>query len=201
LKSALKILLGQYNLTYLIKDDVLQVTSKLTADNELVHKVYPVADLVIPVGGGGMMGGGMGMGGMMGGGGGMGGGMGGMGGGMGGMGGGGGFGGGGGGLGGFGFRNVGNGGQGGGGGAGGAAGQAGDLSDDLIELIQDTIAPDTWDVRGGQGSIRYYSPNPALIIRQTSEIHGDVGDVLGQVRGGSAEGKPNRSMGLRNVNP
>jgi hypothetical protein len=145
------------------------------------------------------MGGGM-MGGMMGGGGGM------MGGGGGGMMGGGGMGGGGGGMmggggGGFGMRNVGNGGQGGAGGAGGAAGQADDLSDDLIELIEDTIAPDTWDVRGGQGSIRYYRPNPALIIRQTSEVHGDVGDVLGQVRGGSSAGKPNRSLGLRNVNP
>jgi hypothetical protein len=197
LKSALKILLGQYNLTFLIKDDVLQITSKVNADNELIHKVYPVADLVIPVGG---MGGGM-MGGMMGGGGG---GM--MGGGGGGMMGGGGMGGGGGGMmggggGGFGMRNVGNGGQGGAGGAGGAAGQADDLSDDLIELIEDTIAPDTWDVRGGQGSIRYYRPNPALIIRQTSEVHGDVGDVLGQVRGGSSAGKSNRSLGLRNVNP
>jgi hypothetical protein len=132
-------------------------------------------------GGGGMMGGGGG--GMMGGGGG----------GM--MGGGGG---------GFGFRNVPNGGQGGGGGgggAGGAGGQGDDLSDELIELIQDSIAPDTWDVRGGQGSIRYYRPNPALIIRQTSEVHGNVGDVLGQARGSSAESKPNRSMGLRNVNP
>jgi hypothetical protein len=117
--------------------------------------------------------GGMGGGGMGGGG------MGGMGGG--GMGGGG-MGGGGGGFGGFGFRNV-----------------PDDLSDDLIQLIKDAIAPDTWDVRGGEGKIQYYRPNPALIIRQTSEVHGSIGDVLGQVRGSTPEKK--RSMGLRNINP
>jgi hypothetical protein len=85
-------------------------------------------------------------------------------------------------MGGFGFRSV-----------------QDDLSDELIELIKDAIAPDTWDVRGGEGTIQYYRPNPALIIRQTSEVHGNVGDVLGQVRGGATENK--RSMGLRNVNP
>jgi hypothetical protein len=90
LRSALRLLLGEIDLTYLIKDEVMLITTKEKAAENMVIKVYPVADLVIPVGmmgGGGMggMGGGMG-GGMMGG---MGGGMGGMGGGgMGGMGGG-----------------------------------------------------------------------------------------------------------------
>jgi len=110
LRSALRLLLGSIDLTYIIKDEVLLITTKEVADAELVTKAYPVADLVIPIRsarggmGGGMMGGGMmggmgggmgggmmgGMGGGMGGGmmGGMGGGMGGMGGGMGGMGGG-----------------------------------------------------------------------------------------------------------------
>ena len=95
-------------LTYTIEDEVLLITTKETATENLTTKVYPVADLVLPialstqgaVGGfgtntqGGMMGfGGMGggqsagMGGMGGGGGGMGGGGGGMGGGGGGMGG------------------------------------------------------------------------------------------------------------------
>jgi len=92
LKSGLRLLLDDFDLTYIIKDEVLQITTQDDAETELVPKAYPVADLVIPVQsmsnmGGGMMGGGMmgGMGGgMMGGmGGGMGGGMmGGMGGGM-----------------------------------------------------------------------------------------------------------------------
>jgi len=98
LKSALKLMLenvGGVALTYIIEDEVMKITSQTAADEKMQTRVYPVADLVIPVMplGGGMMGGmgggmmgGMG-GGMMGGmGGGMGG-MGGMGGGMGGMGG------------------------------------------------------------------------------------------------------------------
>ncbi len=83
LRSALRLILEEFDLTYVVQDEVLKITSKEKADEILTTRVYPVADLVIPV----MtrMGGGMG-GGMMGGmGGGMGGGMmGGMGGGMGG---------------------------------------------------------------------------------------------------------------------
>ncbi len=93
LKSGLRLMLGEMDLTYIIKDEVLLITTQDKAESELVTKAYPVADLVIPVQsmggmGGGMMGGGMMGGGMGGGMGGMGGGMGGMGGGMGGMGGG-----------------------------------------------------------------------------------------------------------------
>lgn len=97
-KSALKIVLAELGeVTYMVKNEVLVITSKEKASDpeNLLRKVYPVGDLVVPViSGGGMMGG---MGGMMGGMGGMGGmmgGMGGMGGMMGGMGGMGGFGGG-----------------------------------------------------------------------------------------------------------
>lgn len=99
LRSALKLLLGELGLTYVIRNEVLFITSKTEAMNMLTTRVYPVADLVMPIpkptggamGGMGGMGGGMGgMGGMTGGMGGMGGmmggGMGGMGGGMGGIG-------------------------------------------------------------------------------------------------------------------
>jgi len=44
-RSALNILLEPYNLTYLIKDDALKITSRLDADNELMHLIYPVGDL------------------------------------------------------------------------------------------------------------------------------------------------------------
>ncbi|MCU0876985.1 MAG: hypothetical protein MUF06_04245 [Pirellulaceae bacterium] len=104
LRSALRILLSELELTYMVKDEVLQITTPEDAESpdNMVTKVYNVGDLVVPIQSGGMgaMGGGMGMmgmggmgmggmgGGMMGGMGGMGGmGMGGMGGGMGGMGG------------------------------------------------------------------------------------------------------------------
>ena len=87
LRSALKLTLSDHDLTYVIKDEVLLITTKDRADANLVTKVYPVADLVLPIQSSGMMGGFGGLGGMMGGIGGMGGGMGMMGG-MGGMGGG-----------------------------------------------------------------------------------------------------------------
>ncbi len=91
LRSALRLLLGDLDLTYLVKDEVLLITTKDKAAEQLVVKVYPVADLVLPVNpssglnpfqtggglggaggvnsgqGGGGMGGGMGGGGMGGG--------------------------------------------------------------------------------------------------------------------------------------
>jgi len=92
-RSALRLILGDIDLTYLIKDEVMLITTKEKAAENLVIKVYPVGDLVIPLsagggvnpfqtGGGmggaggvnsgqGMGGGGMGGGGMGGGGGGM----------------------------------------------------------------------------------------------------------------------------------
>lgn len=98
LRSALRIMLKKLDLTYVIEDEVLLITTTEEAETRLSVRVYPVADLVIPIqtpqvsglgglGGGGQGGGGGGLGG-------------GGGGGLGGGGGGGGFGGGGGGFGG-----------------------------------------------------------------------------------------------------
>jgi len=36
----------------------------------------------------------------------------------------------------------------------------------LIELIQKTIAPDTWDVNGGKGTISYFPLLKVLVVRQ-----------------------------------
>jgi len=49
LKSALNLILEQYGLTFVIKDEVLKVTSKQTMSREQVKKVYNVKDLVIPI--------------------------------------------------------------------------------------------------------------------------------------------------------
>jgi hypothetical protein len=99
LRSALRLMLKQLQLTYIIQDEVLMITTPEEAESQLIVKVYPVADLVLPIdasilgggqgglGGGGIGGGGGGIGG--GGGGGFGGGGGGFGGGGGGFGGGG----------------------------------------------------------------------------------------------------------------
>jgi type II secretory pathway component GspD/PulD (secretin) len=48
-KSALNLLLNQVHLTYVIQDEVLQITTEKYARGRLVQKTFPVADLVIPV--------------------------------------------------------------------------------------------------------------------------------------------------------
>ncbi len=86
LRSALRLLLRELQLTYIIQDEVLLITTQEQADTRPNTKVYPVADLVLPIrtpsfsggfGGLGGMSGGMGSTSGFGGGGGMGGGMGG----------------------------------------------------------------------------------------------------------------------------
>ncbi|MFO0927922.1 MAG: hypothetical protein U0736_12920 [Gemmataceae bacterium] len=49
LKSALNLILHQVRLTYVIKDEVLQITTEEHARGKLVAVTYPVADLVILV--------------------------------------------------------------------------------------------------------------------------------------------------------
>ena len=63
LRSFLRLMLKELDLTYMIKDEVMQITTQDAAEANLVRKVYPVGDLVVPVinlGGGGGMGGGQG---------------------------------------------------------------------------------------------------------------------------------------------
>jgi hypothetical protein len=52
----------------------------------------------------------------------------------------------------------------------------------LADLIQTTIAPDTWDIRGGPGTIVYFNPLRALVVRQTGDAHDALGDLLGGLR-------------------
>ncbi len=49
LKSALNIILRSVDLTWVIRDDVLQVTTKKNANGRTVQRTYLVADLVIPI--------------------------------------------------------------------------------------------------------------------------------------------------------
>jgi hypothetical protein len=46
-KTALALLLDELNLTYLVRDEVLVITTKTAAENLLTTKVYPVFDLVV----------------------------------------------------------------------------------------------------------------------------------------------------------
>ena len=48
LRSGLRIMLGGLDLTYIIKNEVLLITTPDKASNELRTKVYPVSDLTMP---------------------------------------------------------------------------------------------------------------------------------------------------------
>lgn len=52
----------------------------------------------------------------------------------------------------------------------------------LIDLIERTISPNTWDVNGGPGTVMYYAPRHALVIRAPAEVHGRVGAGLQNLR-------------------
>ena len=54
--------------------------------------------------------------------------------------------------------------------------------DSLIELITTTIAPESWSEVGGEGSISQYENNLTLVISQTQEVHEDIVDLLEQLR-------------------
>ena len=49
LRSALRLMLKKLQLTYIIQDEVLMITTPEEAESQLVVKVYPVADLVLPI--------------------------------------------------------------------------------------------------------------------------------------------------------
>ncbi len=57
-----------------------------------------------------------------------------------------------------------------------------DPAQELIELIQKTIQPASWDANGGPGTIKYFPPSQVLVIRQTEEVHERLGDALRQMR-------------------
>jgi general secretion pathway protein D len=197
LKSALNLILNPLHLSYVVKNEVLNITSERMKDGEIYHRTYNVADLVIPIPnfvpipmgfdaayqnamsavgyGGGAAG--------------------------------------------FSPTNsplavVANGdgkgqrglvnpklmaqlanqsGLGGGNMPGGAPGPIGfgpgglgggtqaDF-DSLIELITKTIKPTTWDEVGGPGSIQPFETNLSIVVSQTQEVHEQIVDLLGQLR-------------------
>lgn len=68
--------------------------------------------------------------------------------------------------------------------AGGAfgGGAINDHGQELVELIQRTIAPQKWDVNGGPCTIVYYRPLMCLVVTATGDVHDGVGGVLGGLR-------------------
>lgn len=191
LKSALKLILEPLHLSYVIKDEVLKITSEQLRDGEVYFVTYNVADLVIPIpnfvpngrmGLAGALGEAYNMaGGSMGG------------------------------VGGSnmaylasadgtpatgvvdqnvmaqinqmmpGARPAGatspvN------AGPGGAGGGAAADFDSLIELITTTVKPQTWDEVGGPGTVSEFRNNLSLVISQTQDVHEEIVDLLEQLR-------------------
>lgn len=53
----------------------------------------------------------------------------------------------------------------------------------LIALIENTVDPDSWQSRGGNGRAIYIGGRiKALVIRQTDEVHEQIGGTLGTLR-------------------
>ncbi len=195
LRSALNLILQPLHLSYVIRDEVLKITSAQTRDQTLVRVVYPVGDLVIPIphfvptpgglddayrraldqiGYRGPMGGfshgapplavtanhkgGRGTPGAL-------------------------------------NPNIlaqmssAQGGTMGGaagmplgfGPAGSSGGGAADFGQ-LIELIENTVQPDSWQMMGGPGQIAPFEGNMSLVISQTQAVHEEIVDLLAQLR-------------------
>jgi hypothetical protein len=67
-------------------------------------------------------------------------------------------------------------------GNGAVAAQPPDNGQALVDLIQRTIEPSSWDVNGGPGSIVSFAPSRVLVVRQRSEIHQQLQDVVRGLR-------------------
>jgi type II secretory pathway component GspD/PulD (secretin) len=175
MKSALNVLLQQVHLTYVIKDEVLQITTEDNAKGKMKRVVYPVADLVVPVENHGQMNdsainfamnnpqsvlptnygatpytGPYSM------------------------------------TGGTSVSNPST-------GASGAPSLANEqpnkprapgqtIEELLIKLVANTVAPETWKDVGGQGTIQYFPLGLALIINQTPDIQEQIQDLLTALR-------------------
>jgi hypothetical protein len=50
----------------------------------------------------------------------------------------------------------------------------------LIDLIQNTVEPSSWQANGGAGTISFYEPTMSLVIRQSAEMHYQLGGGLGR---------------------
>ena len=68
------------------------------------------------------------------------------------------------------------------GGPGGMGGGSMADFDSLIDLIQNTIAPDSWLDAGGAGTIEPFETSLSLVVSQTQQIHEEITDLLEQLR-------------------
>jgi general secretion pathway protein D len=65
--------------------------------------------------------------------------------------------------------------------AGGGGGSFADFQS-LIDLIQTTVVPDTWEALGGPSTMAPYPQNLSLVISTTSDVHDQIADLLESLR-------------------
>ena len=53
----------------------------------------------------------------------------------------------------------------------------------LIDLMQNSIDPPSWQANGGLGTISFYEPTMSLVVRQTAEMHYQLGGSLSRTSG------------------
>jgi type II secretory pathway component GspD/PulD (secretin) len=59
---------------------------------------------------------------------------------------------------------------------------SGNLDEALIRLIVNTIAPETWSDKAGKGTISYFPLGNALVVNQTQDIQEQIVDLLQALR-------------------
>ena len=119
LRSALRLVLDELDLTFVVRDGFLLITTKMEAENMLATKVYPVADLVTTESD---------------------------------------------------FQPP----------ASGMRRRSGYT--ELLDAINQTIAPDTWENVGGPGVIESFRNGEALVVSQTTEVQEEVAELLAALR-------------------
>ena len=115
-RSALNLMLKELDLTYVVRDEVLIITTPETSQRELPMFVYPVSDFLVPT-----------------------------------------------------SEPV-------------NARMPGGALSSLLDMIESTVMPDTWDHVGGAGCISPIEPWGLLVISQTEEVHERVTNLLQTAR-------------------
>lgn len=52
----------------------------------------------------------------------------------------------------------------------------------LIKLITESVAPESWNDKGGTGSLAPFESNLSLVISQTADVHEQIADLLEELR-------------------
>jgi hypothetical protein len=118
-RTLLRKILSDFGLTYVVKDETIQVVSAAKAKDMMVTRSYYLGDLIAGQGNGFFFGAG-------------------------------------------GFDQV----------------QTVQNIARIIEMIQTSVEPQSWQVNGGQGTISFNAATLSLVVRQSAEIHGMIGSSL-----------------------